>query len=306
VSCTVGLIITPWISRVTSVRGPVLFPFIVSLAILGSFAAVTNTIGLVELVAFTVIGVVFRKLGYSVAAATIGLVLGSTLADNIHLTQSLYGWHFVTRSPAADVLLGIALVLLLLTAARSRRSASDSTHVSDRQIRRQHPVLEPATNAVVMVLSVWYLAVALGYPSAAGTIPAVVAGVAAAVAAGRLALDGATLLRRRSTHERVPEDALAADRSPDGSHALSADQHRRRLRREVLALAWLAAAAAACYLLGFALGLPLVVAGYCLTCVEWSRRTVRPAFALVAAAFALAAAMAFLSLFHLTVVGRLL
>lgn len=306
VSCTVGLIITPWISHVTSVRGPVLFPFIVSLAMLGSFAAVTNTIGLVELAVFTLVGVVFRKLGYSVAAATIGLVLGSTLADNIHLTQSLYGWHFVTRSPVADVLFGIALLLLLLTAVRSRRPVSDSDRATDRQIRRQHPVLEPATNAVVMVVSAWYLAVALGYPSAAGSIPAVVAGVAAAVAAGRLALDGVTLLRRRSTDDRGLEDAPAAPRSPEGAHALSAEQHRWRLRREVLALGWVVGAAVACYLFGFEIGLPLVVVGYCLTCVEWSTRAARPAFTVVAAACALGAALAFVSLFHLTVVGRLL
>ena len=44
-SCAVGLAITPWLSRATNVRGPVMMPVIVSLAVLGSFAAVTGFVG---------------------------------------------------------------------------------------------------------------------------------------------------------------------------------------------------------------------------------------------------------------------
>src|ERR1700729_4082594 len=121
VSCGVGLIITPWLSRATSVRGPVMMPVIVSLAVLGSFAAVTGFAGVVELGVFAVVGVVLRKLGYSLAAMTIGLVLGGTFADNLHLTQTIYGWGFITSSPLADVFLVLAILLLVLIAWRGRR-----------------------------------------------------------------------------------------------------------------------------------------------------------------------------------------
>src|SRR6201992_1598516 len=121
VSCALGLVLTPWLSRATSVRGPVLMPLIVSLAVLGSFAAVTGFVGVVELGVFAVVGVVMRKLGYSLAAMTIGLVLGGTFADNVHLTQQIYGWHFLTRSPLADAFFAIAIVLLGAITWRGRR-----------------------------------------------------------------------------------------------------------------------------------------------------------------------------------------
>ena len=124
VSCALGLVLTPWLSRATAVRGPVLMPLIVSLAVLGSFAAVTGFVGVVELGVFAVVGVVMRKLGYSLAAMTIGLVLGGTFADNVHLTQQIYGWHFLTRSPLADVFFAIAIVLLAAITWRGRRRGS--------------------------------------------------------------------------------------------------------------------------------------------------------------------------------------
>jgi putative tricarboxylic transport membrane protein len=200
VSCAVGLVITPWLARATNVRGPVMMPVIVSLAVLGSFAAVTGFVGVVELGVFAVIGVVLRKLGYSLAAMTIGLVLGGTFADNLHLTQSIYGWGFVTKSPLADVFLVIAIALLVLIAWRGHRGRSIVTpERAARGPRSPHPVLEPVAEAVIAVVSLIYMIVALGYAAGAGTLPAIVAAIAAAVALFRLASRGVALLRDRSS-----------------------------------------------------------------------------------------------------------
>ncbi|HSZ39051.1 MAG TPA: tripartite tricarboxylate transporter permease [Trebonia sp.] len=200
VSCAVGLVITPWLARATNVRGPVMMPVIVSLAVLGSFAAVTGFAGVVELGVFAVIGVVLRKLGYSLAAMTIGLVLGGTFADNLHLTQSIYGYGgFVTKSPLADVFLVIAIALLVLIAWRGHRGRSIVTpERAARGPRSPHPVLEPVAEAVIAVVSLIYMVVALGYAAGAGTLPAIIAAIAAAVALFRLASRGVALLRDRS------------------------------------------------------------------------------------------------------------
>jgi putative tricarboxylic transport membrane protein len=207
-SCGIGLAVTPWLSRATTVRGPVMMPVIVSLAVLGSFAAVTGFVGVVELGVFAVVGVVMRKLGYSLAAMTIGLVLGSTFADNLHLTQSIYGWGFLTKSPLADVFLVISVVLLGLITWRGRRSRGQAIITPERAARgprRPHPVLEPVTEAVIAVVSIIYLVIALGYPADAGRVPAIIAAIAAAVALFRLA-SGAV---RRLAALRRP--ALAAE-----------------------------------------------------------------------------------------------
>jgi putative tricarboxylic transport membrane protein len=205
-SCAVGLIITPWLSRATSVRGPVMMPIIISLAVLGSFAAVTGFAGVVELGVFAVVGVVLRKVGYSVAAMTIGLVLGGTFADNLHLTQSIYGWGFIVHSPLADVFLLISIALLALITWRGRRGRAVVTpERAARGPRSPHPVLEPATEAVIAVVSIIYMVIALGYPAAAGGVPAIIAAVAAAAALFRLASRGIGVLR----HRRAPGEAAA-------------------------------------------------------------------------------------------------
>jgi putative tricarboxylic transport membrane protein len=196
VSCAAGLVLTPWLSRVTSVRGPVMMPVVVSLAVLGSFASVTSFAGVFELAVFAAVGVVMRKLGYSLAAMTIGLVLGGTFADNLHLTETIYGGGFLTRSPLADVLLAVSVILLVLITLRGRRGRAVVTpERAGRGPRPPHPVLEPVTEAVIVVISVIYLVIGLGYPAGAGEVPAIVAAIAAAVALLRLASRAAAAVR---------------------------------------------------------------------------------------------------------------
>jgi putative tricarboxylic transport membrane protein len=222
-SCGVGLIITPWLSRATNVRGPVMMPVIVSLAVLGSFAAVTGFAGVVELGVFAVVGVVLRKLGYSLAAMTIGLVLGGTFADNLHLTQSIYGWGFIAHSPLADVFLVISIGLLVVITWRGRRGRAVVTpERAARGPRSQHPVLEPVTEAVIAVVSIIYMVIALGYPADAGVVPAIIAGIAAVVALFRLASRGVSVLRHRAAPGGAADSQLSAAAAPSAPEAMDA------------------------------------------------------------------------------------
>lgn len=317
-SCAIGLLLTPWISRATNVRGPVMLPVIVSLAVLGSFAAVTSFSGVVELGVFALIGVVLRKLGYSVAAMTIGLVLGGTFADNLHLTQSIYGWGFAARSPLADIFLALSVVLLGVITWRGRRGrpavTAETPARAGRGPKPEHPVLEPVTEGVIAVVSAVYLAIALGYPADAGRVPAIVAGIAVAVSVFRLASRAVRGLRGRTAvadrEEPVPAGAALAGVSaggrgsaddpfglselpePSGTGHPAAGpgdagtepdpgRRRRRLGRELAALGWIWAAIALSYLFGFVIGVPVAAAAYCLTSVEWSRRWQRFTYAAV-------------------------
>jgi putative tricarboxylic transport membrane protein len=352
VSCALGLVITPWLSRATNVRGPVMMPVIVTLGVLGSFAAVTGFVGVVELGVFAVVGVVMRKLGYSLAAMTIGLVLGGNFADNLHLTQSIYGWGFITRSPLADVFLVISIILLVLITLRGRRHRGQGIVTPERAARgprREHPVLEPVVEAVIVVVSIIYLVVALGYTPDAGRVPAIIAGIAAAVALFRLASWGVRRLGdvRRSGLAVANADGMpamagapasvaaytaggtltaAGPEGPEGPEdpsttelpgpdpaaagpgqeepALPAER-RRRTARELIALGWIWAAVAASYLFGFEIGVPVVVAAYCVTSIRWSRRWQRLTFAAAITGTAFVIAFGFVSLFHLTFTGLL-
>jgi putative tricarboxylic transport membrane protein len=212
-SCVVGLIITPWISRATNVRGPVMMPVIVSLALLGSFAAITSFAGVVELGVFAAVGVVLRKLDYSLAAMTIGLVLGGTFADNLHLTQTIYGWGFIARSPLADIFLVISIALLGLITWRGRRGKAvitpQTAQRAGRGARQEHTVLEPVTEAVIAAVSVIYMVMALGYGTDAGAVPAIIAAIAAVISVFRLASRAVRALRARASGARQAEPVLA-------------------------------------------------------------------------------------------------
>ena len=345
-SCAVGLVITPWLSRATNVRGPVMMPVIISLAVLGSFAAVTGFVGVIELGVFATIGVVLRKLGYSLAAMTIGLVLGGTFADNLHLTQSIYGWGFVAHSPLADVFLVISVALLVLITWRGRRGraavTAETPERAGRGPRAPHPVLEPAAEAVIAAVSIVYLVIALGYPSDAGGLPAIIAAIAAAVALFRLASWAVVTLKTARAARATPAvhaAALAAvpaghdqgsglemgsqpgsfginghvepvmsgppDAGPRGSMPEEdrRPNRRRRVARELAALGWIWAAVAVSYLFGFEIGVPVVAAAYCLTSVEWNRRWQRLAYAAAVTGVAFAIAYGFVSLFSLTFSG---
>jgi len=330
VSCAVGLMLTPWLSRVTSIRGPVLLPIISALAVIGSFASVTNFLGVVEVALFAVVGLVMRKLNYSLAAITIGLVLGNTFADNVHLTMSIYGWSFFAKSPLADVFLLIAAVMLVLLVRRGRNDSSPSLRgavvaFAKDGSTRDHPVLEPATSAVIAGVCIAYTVTALGYPSQAGRLPAIISSIGAATALyrlGRWGLALASLRRMRGELASLKSGIRAASANdtsysadstvtcvgPDDSGARTEPpQLSKRLvnLREGAALLWIFVLVLAAYLLGFELGLCIGVAGYCLTSAGCQTVKSRFVLAVPVSALTFGIAYLFVTLFHLTFAGRI-
>jgi len=102
-------------------------------------------------------------------------------------------------------------------------------------------------------------------------------------------------------------DRQAGDDLADGEPSVgNRSQRRGRTVRELAALGWIVAAVAASYLLGFAIGVTVVIAAYCLAAVRWRRRWQSLLFAAGAAGTAFVIAVAFISLFHLTFFGVLL
>ena len=221
-SCTIGLALSPWLSRVTHVRGPVMFPFIVGLAILGSYIAVVNGSGIIELMFFAIIGVLARKLNYSVAGMAIGLVLGGTFNNNVHVTAETYGMSFIFKNPIADVALLAAIVIVFLKGISSLRKSlanklavrSQSTQAFENeesyQKRRRHLSVELIMDVLIFLGSGWYLIVALGYPVAAGSIPAGASSLVLITSLVRLITDArARLVLSRLVNSDLQEESVA-------------------------------------------------------------------------------------------------
>lgn len=321
-SCVLGLLLAPQLSRITGIKGPYMFPFIVALATLGSFADANTTMGIYLLVLFTILGVVVRDLGYSVASAAIGLVLGGTFDDNVHLTNSLYGWRFILKSPLADIFLLITLYLIFSAGRRWRKTKSEQT----RQVSK-HPLMEWMFDLAMLVFSIIYVIMGLGYPAQAGEIPVAIGALTLVVALYRLIIDLRVWLRLRQEegpeehHEEVspaPIDGGALPKSEEGEEAaavavmtrrehddepLTRKDRRQQNIREAIAIAWFIGTVVGALIFGFRIGIPLVTFIYAMVNKDIENIRKRLAFAVMATLVTGLLAYGFVHLFHLTFQG---
>ena len=156
----------PLLARITQVPGPYLVPFIIALSVVGPFIAEVSFFSVMEVAVFSVIGLVLRRLRYSLASFVLGLVLGPTFETNIYLTNNIYGgWHFIPHRIFADVLFLIAIAVLVAKGvqihreSRKRREgqAAQLAEIDDplvrtskalefERARRPYPLLEVMTS----------------------------------------------------------------------------------------------------------------------------------------------------------------
>ncbi len=200
-----GLVAAPVLARVTRVRGPLLFPFIVGLAVVGSFASNTSMTTVVEVVCFAFIGIILRRLQYSLAALAVGLVLGPTFEDNVFLTKQIFGWRFIER-PLTIIIILLCIVVLAAQIRRSHRSGGIGTEAVEEAARGDHRVLDLLVSAAFVIGGGVYVNAATHYSSQTRLLPLIVGSIATAMGVVRLAILVTKLIRER----RVPPAAVAA------------------------------------------------------------------------------------------------
>jgi putative tricarboxylic transport membrane protein len=219
----VGLMAAPLLARVTRVRGPLLLPFIVGISVLGAYAVDVSMANVVELVVFAVVGVVLRRLRYSLAALAVGLVLGSQFEDNVFLTRQIFGWKVYNR-PLTDILAALVVVALVAQGAQHRRRSRSVAQeraaavAGGQEVRPsapEYPVLEFCVSVVLLAVSVFYVAVATTYGFTDRLLPLIVGVVAVIVGAVQSVTTGRALIvhhrqRPASATGEGPAQAAAA------------------------------------------------------------------------------------------------
>jgi putative tricarboxylic transport membrane protein len=144
----VGVLIAPVLAKVTGVPGPILMPFILSLAVLGPFLANVEFFAVYEVLIFGVVGLVLRRLRYSLASFVIGVVLGPTFETNVYLTHNVYpGFSFLSAQPAADAIFAIAIAVLVLKVVQIRRENARETEALTKSLAQ---VADPAQRAAAV------------------------------------------------------------------------------------------------------------------------------------------------------------
>ena len=100
------LFVTRWVALLTFIDGKVLVPFILVLAVLGSYISEGQWQNLLILVGLSIVGYGLLRADWPRAPFVIGLVLGKIAEDSLHKALGLWGLEFFLR-PLSLVLMGL-------------------------------------------------------------------------------------------------------------------------------------------------------------------------------------------------------
>jgi putative tricarboxylic transport membrane protein len=105
-----GLVFIPLLANVIKVPMNYLVPSVLALSVFGAFGLTGDLSGPVTVLVFSILGWVFRRFGYSVPAAVIGILLGGMAEDQVIYAYQISGgqWSYLLERPVA------LLILLLL------------------------------------------------------------------------------------------------------------------------------------------------------------------------------------------------
>ena len=109
-----GLLFIPVLANVVKVPMNYLVPSVLALATFGSFGLTGNITGPVTVLVFALIGWVFKRHNYSVAAAVIGLLLGGMAEESLIYSYQISGgqWSYLFERPLAILMLILLIVSL--------------------------------------------------------------------------------------------------------------------------------------------------------------------------------------------------
>ncbi len=266
-----GLALAPVLAKISTIPGRVLVPFIFVLTMIGAYASTTDMVQVLALVAFGVIGLTMKRYGYSLPAAIVGLVLGSTAENNVILTQRLFGWSFLER-PVTDILILAILGIVISGVVSSRRARRGTSRTAEKDENAPIGRGELVVDVIWVALAAGYVALAVGYPPPSNVGPTLIGGAALVIAVVQL-IGGFVPSLRRVTHgsgrmmfapvqvplgEEAPIQAAMAEDIPAQVPAAAArtlgeasDQHE-----QWVAVAIALALYAGIYLFGYFIALP--------------------------------------------------
>jgi putative tricarboxylic transport membrane protein len=123
-----GLVLIPLLANVVKVPMNYLVPTVLAMAVFGAFGLTGDLSGPITVLAFSVIGWIFKRFDYSVPAAVIGILLGGMAEDSIIYSYQISGgqWSYLLERPVTIIILvllamslfGSKLVSILTSKAR--------------------------------------------------------------------------------------------------------------------------------------------------------------------------------------------
>ncbi len=107
IAVLVALLFGKWIIKVAIIPAPILIPFVLCFAVLGSYSISNSIWNIFVAFIFGCLGYIMKELKYPRAVLILGFILGTLAERNLYLALKLYGINFFFRP--------ITLILLLMT-----------------------------------------------------------------------------------------------------------------------------------------------------------------------------------------------
>jgi putative tricarboxylic transport membrane protein len=96
--------------KVVSVPEAILYPLILAIAIIGSFAVSSSMFDVAACIGFGIVGWIFKRYGYPVAPVVLGIVLGNMVEENFRRAVIMDGYGAFFRDKLAFIVLLLALL----------------------------------------------------------------------------------------------------------------------------------------------------------------------------------------------------
>lgn len=252
----IGFMLANQLAKLAEVRYSLLVPLILTLILLGAFSTNRDAFDLLTVVGVGALGYFMWRLGYPRPAMILGLVLGELFERYLYRSMASYGFSWLLR-PSVIVLLMVALGTLALTLRGrlkdERGSGSQPDSVTKTRLRLK---FHPRSFLTVFFLGAFLLAVVVGrgWPLIAKLMPVYVVAIPGIV----LAL--LQLYREATTWEGEASESGAAHQA-DEVFDIQLDR-QTEIRRTLAFFGWFVGGAAAVWLVGIVIALPLLMLSY--------------------------------------------
>jgi len=106
-----GLAFIPLLANVVKVPMQYLIPSVLAMAVFGAFGLTGNMVGPITVMVFAIVGWLFKRCGYSVPAAVVGILLGGMAEDSLIYSYQISGgqWSYLLERPMAMTILALLL-----------------------------------------------------------------------------------------------------------------------------------------------------------------------------------------------------
>jgi TctA family transporter len=126
------MVIMRWAAVLTFVNGAMLVPFIIVLAVVGSYVNEGQWENLVVLVIISIVGYGMLRFNWPRAPFVIGLVLGRVSEESLHKALGLWGWQFFLR-PLSLILVGLIIITIAFAVYKNTRPSKNLSQLSVAQ-----------------------------------------------------------------------------------------------------------------------------------------------------------------------------